>query len=394
MKRSDRTTGPLVSPALEDPRDQRALADLLALSLNGLREYTRKHAHTLRFPLNLYADVLLCHLTADASGLRALCARTEKIATQFPQWAFLYEICLLRLALHTPESPPALSETRPPHPLWAGERAFVRGAIEIQHGRWTRAAKLYDEAEQFYLSGGAPKKALRAQQNAHAARAETQPDRAKVLQGLERMLRRARALKDWSVAGFTLHNMSIEYQRLGLSTDARGASRKAIKFLTRAEEHGQMHAQALAQLIDVLLEAGKYTEGNALWDVLHAFNHPAAGELTGMLEQKYMGAPPPEDGWTEGWRHLPPAWRSKLNPSSPLCHEVTSGEAAIVRKLISTALTPEELMRAVYGPRIPIASARKRLSTLVSRLRKRIPGSIELRDGRYTLSLPSIGIRD
>jgi tetratricopeptide (TPR) repeat protein len=393
MSRSNRGQAPAARPTLGDPRDQRALAQLLALSLNGLRDFVRARSHALKFPINFYADVLLAHFTSNVPALRSLSVRMEKLAKQDPEWKFLYELCVLRLALHSEHPPLTVAETRYPHPLWSGERAFVLGAIEIRHGRWPSAAKLFDQAQALYREGGAAKKALRAEQNAHAARAESQNDREKVLHGLSRMLESARALKDWSVAGFTLHNMSIEYQRLGLISEAVRSSRKALKFLERAEEHSQMHAQAIAQLVDVLLESGKNSAAATYWEALQSFHHHSAVELNDMLEQKYMGAPPPEDGWTEGWRHLPPAWRAKLKAGSPLCHEVTSGEAAIVRKLISSALTPEELMRALYGPRISISTARKRLSTLLTRLRKRIPGSIELKNGRYVLSLTSIGVR-
>ena len=331
--------------------------------------------HTLRF----YANVLIAYLSGNISGLILL-------NDQMNEWhaPILKALVRLRLAIRernvTKELIQNLQVLSIHDPLWQGEALIVSGFASETIGEFNTAKRLYYEAYRSFESIGAKLKSIKSLHNYISASSKIEFERSYFAE-FHLVYRKAKAVRDYDVAGTALTNLAREFQRIK-------AHRSALKYATRAllylEKSGGSyhHHMAVLNRCHILCELGRFSEAASDYEVINKSSHPEVKAGAQALEEIITKAK--ADNCTRTNYH--PTWLERLAEEKNTTGDImTDLEDRVVALLSSRPRDKYTLMEDLYGDRIELDVAENRLKNLLNRLRKKMPGRIIFPDGLYKI---------
>ena len=345
---------------------------------------------------SLYRDVIFAFQTSDLRALEALISELDTPPAEHHALAqFLKKLTNVRLAIRkraiSSELLQELEQTKATSDIWEGERVFVLAMAHENRSELPQARDRYLRASELLTEARVHRKALKALMNHVAIESWIDPDDKRLIADFSKVLGRALRLRDRAIAGIAVLNISWEWERMGALEVALRYARHAVRFLERDFgslnfHHGLVHRAHLYYRMGripemeadlMLTESSKSAEIQSASRFLRAL---ATGKPSRLLLEEFQKDP-----------QLTPAWQERL--SWQLHPEKISSDrllSSLESKLISlVSLKPRssrELLTQLYGGgEVNAESARQRLDQLLLRLRKKVPGIVFLREGRYHL---------
>lgn len=357
---------------------------VVSASLHQLESHLSLNDATLNNPLEVYLLCRRLYLMGDVEGLSAL---AEKYALQSDACDWLK--ALLDLRLHIRLKKPCPTESGAFAALsaiadngWRAEAFTVMGIYLEEQGRFAEAKRAYAQSAQLFHQSGLKEKAITADYNALIAQTLAVPKQRYIV-AYHSFVLRALEANHPGLAGVALANLAREYQLLNLNELALENAQEALKLL-KVHQFGTLHYYlTVAQTLDLLLNLGRKSGAKALYEDLLSSPYRETAEIVKVI-QHYCQC---EKAEPVDLANLPKPWVERhLNQSSPEDLQIAGQiESRIVQILTSGPQPLSTLATELYGDRIDPESSLARAKQAVYRLRKKVPGLIAFRKGRYEL---------
>ncbi len=344
---------------------------------------------------SVYRDVIFAFQTSNLTALESVISELSVVSSEHQESAsFLRCLTEVRLWIrkHSPSSEllKRLENAKAPSVLWDGERAFVLAMAHEVRGELPEARDRYERASQLFSRAHVYRKALKALMNHVAIESWINPDDKRLIADFAQVLGRAIRLRDRTIAGIAILNISWEWERLGALEVALRYARHAVRFLERDFGslnfyHGVIHRAHL------YYRMGRIPEMESDLKLAHSSKSleiQGALQLMRTLLRGHLSREVPL-GIQNDFK-LTPSWRERLqwhqnSQTTKSDRLLSSSECKLISLVSLKPRSSHELHTLMYGAEIARDSARQRLDQLLARLRKKVPGVVILRENRYHL---------
>lgn len=305
--------------------------------------------------------------------------RIESMPNHSPAWLIrLLEFRLYaRLRTTHPEEAAALADlAQAPSQNWPAEIHMVLGMYLEDHSRFLEARERYLLSARAFHAIELSEKGLTAEYNALIALTLAEPHR-RYLVSYQAFILRAKSLGYPIIAGTALACFAREYQTLGLNELALEKSNEGLALL-KEFSFGTIHYYlAVAQTLDLILKTGGRSAARPLYEELLASPFKEVEAIVAVLKA-FEG-----DASITNLDALPQPWQERLK--EPVIAGKSELDGRLVDHLTEGPKSLSELSQLLYGNKIDYESSLARTKQAVYRLRKKVPGLIGIKEGRYAL---------
>lgn len=352
---------------------------------------------TIAEELRFYAEVLSSYMAGDMESLARTFSGIESLNTN-PYYKSLKLLTSLRLQIRKSEiSREALMDAANamlPGVLNA-EKSFILGLSFERLGEDAMAATQYQLAMAGFKTS-CEKKSLRCFYNLIAAETRIYPYKNFVA-SLQGIIEVARKLQETSIEGTALSAISREYQVVGLSGEALEMGIRAVACLRK--ERGTFHYfHALLHLAHLYIERDDLALAKPLLQEAELASYKeikAARELllcaveSGRIWDRAL-----EKSLMPTWKNRVPQLESKIQVASGAqpSKTATNLEDRLMKIAYNGPVEKWTLIEKIYVGETETLQMENRFKNLVARVRKKYPGFLHCKDGRYYLEKSPEGL--
>ena len=272
--------------------------------------------------------------------------------------------------------------------IWKGEILFSIAYSLDMTQKYYESNKVYIEAYKLLLIKNCREKALMALHNAISVIANHYPDKRQ-FSDYQMLLKKAKEQNSLKVAALANLNLSIEYQKIGATITALERIECAIKDFEQVEMESAQYFIALAQKADLLVDIEKYSEALLLLEKIGTSSHEYAKAAAYNIKQKIQkkqNSDYAEEKTATGIIFSPTfIQRRQANKKNIDKIKLGKMESRLIDFLSSGPKDKISIIKYLYGEDIDYFSLEGRFKSLLSRIRKKIPFSINFHDGVYSL---------
>jgi tetratricopeptide (TPR) repeat protein len=278
-----------------------------------------------------------------------------------------------------------LLEVSRSHSLYYGEALFTVALAYCQLHKNEEAFEIFAQAHDELLKIGASYKALKASLNRVSLLTRMNPKENGIAEFLH-VAKKAKELKSRQIEGFCYLNTSRAYQLAKLNQSALHYTNLAVQAL-EAEAGSKDYFMALLHRGILYYEMKDLK--NAKLELEKVLIAPflevkeGAKVLANLIAGKEL-YPVDEFLITPSLKKEVLEYKQKQNPV------LGDHEFLLVKRLFNSPLSRYEIIEAIYPQNIPISSLENRLKNLLNRMRKKYPGLIKNKNGRYELTNKSL----
>lgn len=352
------------------------LAKVLNADLEELLELrlSRAERHNA---LGYYVSILSHFLSGEKELLERCIQRLLK--SNLPERDFLCLFAQTRLEIRKGEITKArlaeLEEIVVP-PEWEGEKLYIM-ALGYERLEESKLMSIYYQRASRALSLiGAEKKAVKADLNHISAECWLDPDK-KPIPMYEMLYRKAKKAKVFSTAAIALSNISREYQTLGALDVSLSYIQRALVLLDR-QKHSRSYFLVIAQRAHILHDLGRVQEARLDYSALRACDYHDLSGVRAILDKVFLGVE--KEGPTA------PSWQGRGLEFLTNREKLGELEQKVIRFLSAGPKSKLDLVEHLYGDKIDGEVLERRFFSLMTRLKKKLPGAVVFRKGRYELS--------
>ncbi|POB14597.1 hypothetical protein [Halobacteriovorax sp. DA5] len=309
---------------------------------------------------SLYTQIMMAYYLNDTKKLKRL-NDTVKASS------FLNVFCLSRIAILENKNYEIENIDIYMSSPYIGDLYFAMALIAAQQGNHIQVKNNFLNAYNFYTKIGATKKALTAQMNTITAEGNIHLEKRLLANYIESVEKLIEHNSITSAANICV-NIADEFHKVGAQRSAYLYNEKALKIL-KDQKNTLQYAQALTHLCESMFCLGQNINANKILDELHSYDFIEIKEATKAIENVYLYKKN-----TINEDHLTMAWKIRLEKKDPpaLLGEVSD---QLIHLLANGPSEFEEILQELY-PNIDELDARNRLTTLVSRINKKVDGLI------------------
>jgi len=348
--------------------------------------------------IRLYAKTLCAYLKSDLKSLKENIEEMKSYKTDF--FSDLDLISELRLEIrnrkvneNTLQRVLLISNK---NKLLTGEIFFILGlAYEILNNE-EKCKSAYLQAAEHLEKIGSNRKAVKALFNALAAETRMHKDNKKYLPDYSQFIRRAKALKNYSVVGIAYLNISREYQKIGALTAALKYATLAIGYLNKYDYGSLDYYSALTHRAHVWIDLGRHTDAKMDMELAQIADFVEIKSALLVLDSILNGQ---KNILQISMNLLFPGWRERLlecktyinkNFLQPMRPSLSGAlEGKLLSLLHSGPRDKFFLMDELYGKNLSIETRENRLKNLLNRIRTKSPGLIRFWSGKYEIDVSS-----
>ncbi|MCM2323571.1 MAG: hypothetical protein NDJ90_09960 [Oligoflexia bacterium] len=340
--------------------------------------------------LRLYASTIKAFLNYDVEALESCVTEAAAHTHAFQALPLLIRIRRdLRLRQIDAKSVEELTHVAATFDFLRGEALFVAAMGYESILDHARAKALYREASALFRNVGADRKAVKSALNCVVSESRLFSEK-KLMADYHFLYKEAKRVGEFGTAGVCLLNISREYQKLG-------AFSAALKYCNRAlalhqKELGTItYFLTLAHRCHLLFQLDRRHEALLDHEQCQNCEFPQVQAALQVVEKLISGEQgqvrdiPVESGLE---KHLTPTWKERLLgiQSETRRPELGALENKVIELLSEKPSEKWELMDALYGTALSADTREARLKALIFRLRKKRPGLILFKDGKYLIS--------
>lgn len=273
--------------------------------------------------------------------------------------------------------------------LYDGEIKMVSGLALEKLQLYQAAYESYRESACLFKAMGLLKRSLRAQFNTVTAASKVHPQKRFIVD-YHHIMDQASSLGISDLAGICANNISREYQMLGALGPALTYANQAVEVLRKSFFGSVNYYLALTHRCHIYLNMenwkkafsdyeealiSPFPEIHASLEALNVFMNPF--ESKDHLDQPHI-----QNHLTFSWRERIQGFKNNYSEN-----KLTDLEERLVYILSQCPHSYDELMEALYEEQSDFDSKYARLRVLLARVRKKLPGVIDLVSGKYQLTL-------
>lgn len=392
----------LLKPFTNDSQIFQNLSILLEKNVDQLLLSRVTDLHDVEEEITFYLDVLISYLRSDVISLETIITRFNLILSSrnnanCENYLFaeiLNKLSEVRLAIRKKTlNVQQLNELNQYSQI---SSCVVKGELAMVCGMGYDNLRMYSEAKECYIRSayefgvaGLPKRSLRAQFNAVTAESKINSEKRFIVD-YHYVIQRSTELGVSDLAGICANNISREYQLIGALGPALKYSNQAVEILQRSFFGSINYYLALVHRCHLYLQlenwkkafsdyeealASPFPEIKSSLDALNIFMNPEK-------EKQRMCQSSSSEHFTFSWHERVSVFKKQI-----VANKLTDLEGKLIFILSKAPRTYHELIESMYEDNLDFESKYSRLRVLLTRIRKKLPGVIDLIDGKYQLTL-------
>lgn len=263
---------------------------------------------------------------------------------------------------------------------WRAEAHMVLAMYREEQADDPGAQESYLASAAAFAAAGMKRKSLIARFNAFACQTRIEPEK-KYFVELQSFADEAARSGCPDLAGVALANLSRDCHLVGAVELALKHVEEAQRLL-REHDFGSLHYYlTAAHRLNLLLQLGRWDEAVVPYEELLVSPFKEAAEIKAVVD-RYLDHRPVEIAYD----HLPATWRERLTELFARRDvKFTGKEGVLVETLTQGPLSIHELAGRIYGEKIDHESGIARTKQLLHRLKKKAPGLLVAKGGKYAL---------
>ncbi|MFG1499033.1 hypothetical protein ABMA70_02405 [Halobacteriovorax sp. XZX-3] len=309
---------------------------------------------------SLYTQIMMAYYLNDKTKL-------QRLQNEVKPNSFLHVFCLCRIAILENKSYEIENIEIYKNSPYIGDLYFALALIAAQQDNHIQVKNNFLNAYNCYTKIGANKKALTAQMNTITAEGNIDLRKRLLANYIESVDKLIEHESITSAANICV-NIADEFHKIGAQRSAYRYNEKALMILTD-QKNTLQYAQALTHLCESMFCLGQNINANKVLDELQCYDFIEIKEAIKAIENVYLNK-----NNTINKAQLTMAWRIRLEKkTSPyLLGEISD---QLIHLLAYGPCDFKEIIEEIY-PNTDEIDARNRLTTLVSRINKKIEGLI------------------
>lgn len=366
---------------------QSLLPNILNATLNELYTLEFDHYEELYDYEKFYVKVLINYLKHDIHELERLCQTISEYGHDCKNfnWQIVYQLSSIRLSFRKqtidPDELKGLEKLQNLYKLWKGESDFILGMAYADLKDYEKSSRHFYESfinlkryKCFY-------KSLLALQNCFTSRINQTPEKI-YISDWHFLYQKAKEKELPSIMGNALLNLSSQFQSIGSLKPALDNAFEALELFHSSVGTHQYYL-CLAQIVDLLIDSNNRKEALPYFEKLKCSPFTEHWKIIDVLKSKLTKT---EIDNNINISCVP--WQERIDKlTADNALKLGNKSQELLSLLYQEERDKYELIDNLYPEDIPFEVKENRFKVLLSSTRKKLPGLIVLREGKYYLDM-------